>query len=204
MNVKEFDVLSLRRTESSAVNPAFVQRWSPRAFSGEGISQAQVEALLEAARWAPSCFNAQPWRFIYAVRDDDAWPTLLSLLVEPNQAWAKSASALMVVISRNRFEHNDNPALTNNFDAGAAWMSLALQASYMGLAAHGMRGFDIDAAREKLAIPEVYDIDAMLAVGHPGEVASLPEPYQERETPSPRIPLSQIAMSGRFQTEEPK
>ncbi len=201
MKVSDIDTKTLRATEVEQVNDLFVERWSPRAFSGEPINTSELEALLEAARWAPSCFNAQPWRFMYALRDTEEFDTLLGLLAETNQAWARQSAVLMVVISRNRFEHNDKDGLTNNFDAGAAWMSLALQAHLLGLAAHGMRGFDLDAAREQLGIPSVFDIDAMLAVGHLGDISSLPEAYQERETPSGRKPLDEIAMIGRYQEQ---
>ncbi|MCB1644767.1 MAG: nitroreductase family protein [Pseudomonadales bacterium] len=198
MNVSDIDVRSVRTTTTSELHPLFLERWSPRAFAPRPISEEAVDALLEAARWAPSCFNAQPWRFIYAHRDTAEFARLLGLLAETNRVWAQHSSLLMVVISRNQFEHNDSPALTNSFDAGAAWMSLALQARHMGLAAHGMRGFDIDTTRVQLSIPALYDIEAMVAVGHPGDIATLPESYQARETPSGRRPLAEIAMTGTF------
>ena len=169
-------------------------------MAGTPISQDEDDllALLEAARWAPSCFNAQPWRFLYAHRDTLEWPLFFHALMEINQAWAKNAGVLLAVLSRTEFEHNGNPAATHGFDAGTAWMSLALQASEMGLATHGMFGFNPQTARHSLQIPDPYAINAFIAVGHPGEIDSLPAPYREKETPSGRKPLSAIACCGVF------
>ena len=185
-------------TESTTPDERFLRRWSPRALAGAPVSEATLMTLFEAARWAPSCFNAQPWRFSYVLRDSPAWAVALDTLVEANQAWARQAGALIAVISRTRYEHNDKEADTHSFDAGAAWMSLALQADAMGLATHGMRGFDMAAARAAWKVPEVYQLPALIAVGYPGAVEDLPDTYRDREVPSPRKALTEIVFADNF------
>lgn len=180
------------------VEPLFVHRWSPRAMSGEPITVAELMRLFEAARWAPSSYNAQPWRFLWARRDTPHWPTLFGLLGEANRVWAQRAAALVVVVSRKLFEHNGQPARTYAFDAGAAWENLALQGSAMGLVVHGMQGFDYERARTELRVPAEFDVQAAIAVGRPGRVEDLPEPLRDREKPSPRKPVADIALEGGF------
>lgn len=203
MNVSSIDALSARSEETSpTISEQFLQRWSPRALSGQAVKEAQINSLIEAARWAPSCFNAQPWRFAVARAGTEEFDRLLETLVDANQAWAKNAGALIAIISRTQYERNDAPAPTHSFDTGAAWMSVALQAQAMGLATHGMQGFDQDSARSVLAVPEVYDLPALIAIGYPGEVSSLPEDYQARETPSDRKLLAEILFNGNFEALE--
>jgi nitroreductase len=201
MTVLDVDAVAVREVEATRftdLHPQFPARWSPRALAPEPITVAQMETLLEAARWAPSCYNEQPWRFAYALRGDDRWQVFFDVLVEGNQAWAANAGALVAIAARRDFERNGEPNPAYAFDTGAAWMSLALQASHMGLVAHGMLGFNRDAAREKLALPNAYDLCAMVAVGPPGDKRALPEALQERETPSPRKPLGETAFRGGF------
>ena len=203
MNVNEIDAASVRADDAApAIAPMFLTRWSPRAMAGQPLSTAELNALIEAARWAPSCFNAQPWRFACSVPGTPGFDELFATLVEGNQAWAAGAGALIAVVSRTRYERNDNPAATHSFDTGAAWMSLALQAQHMGLVAHGMQGFDAQAARQLLNVPDVYDLPAIIAVGHPGEVENLPEAYREREVPSQRKALDEILFTDNFRDLE--
>ena len=199
MNVAEIDLLSYRTPGTSALDGQFIRRWSPRAYSSEVVEQSQLETLFEAARWAPSCFNAQPWHFLYAHRDTPAWPLFFETLVEANQSWACRAGVLIAVLSRRRYERNDKPAPTHEFDAGAAWMCLALQADSLGLAAHGMQGFDADAARVSLKVPEVFHINAMVAVGKPGSAMVLSESQREREIPSDRKSTREFITEGAFE-----
>ena len=184
------------RKADHPIDPWFLDRWSPRAMSGEPISQPEVMTLLEAARWAPSSFNNQPWRILYARRDTAHWQTFLDLLVEANRGWCGKAAALLLFVSRTTFEHNNKPSVTHSFDCGAAWENLALQGTRMGLVVHGMQGFDYDRARTALQIPDGYQVEAMVAVGKPGDPAELPEKLRERETPNDRRPLSQTACEG--------
>ena len=172
------------------------RRWSPRAMSGEALGDDEIETLFEAARWAPSCFNEQPWRFLFARRDGPHWRDFFELLAEGNRRWAGNAALLVVVVSRRTFEHREAASRTHSFDTGAAWQCLALQGSALGLVVHGMAGFDHEAARSKLAIPGNYRVEAMIAAGRPGRVEDLDERLRARERPSERKPSSAIAFEG--------
>lgn len=180
------------------VEKIFLNRWSPRALTPKPLDQKTLMTLFEAARWAPSSYNAQQWRFIYANRETPEWQTLFNLMGEFNQSWAKNASTLVVIISRKNFEYNNKPSITHSFDTGSAWMSLALQASMLGLVAHGMEGFDYEKARKDLKVPDDYSVEAMCAIGIPGNVKDLPKDLQEREFPSNRKPLKEIVFEGKF------
>jgi nitroreductase len=188
-----------RRPETEyAVDELFLDRWSPRAMSGEAVSDEELMTLFEAARWAPSSYNNQPWRILYARRDTEHWPTFLGLLVEGNRHWAADASALLLFVSKETFDFNGKPYPTHSFDTGAAWENLALQATMLGLVTHGMQGFDYERARAELNIPEGFRVEAMIAVGRPGDPSKLPEPLSQREAPSGRKPLSEITCEGAF------
>jgi len=191
------------RNPEYPVDPLFPNRWSPRALSGAHVERETLMTLFEAARWAPSCFNLQPWRFVYALRGSDAWPRLHSILTPKNRIWCANAGALIVIASRNTFEHNGKPALTHSFDAGAAWMSMALQANMLGLIAHGMAGFDYGKAGEIVGLPDGYSVEAMCAIGHPGDPAALPEDMRAGEKPNGRKPVAETAFEGRFPAPEP-
>ena len=180
------------------INPLILNRWSPRAMSGEEIPDADLMRLFEAARWAPSSYNGQPWRFIYAKRNTELWDRLFNLMVDFNKSWAKNAAVLLVIISRKNFESNEQPSVTHQFDTGAAWENLALQGEAQGLVTHGMQGFDYEKARKDLSIPEGYDVMAMVAIGKPAPKEILPSEIQQREQPSDRKPLSEIIMEGYF------
>ncbi|MCI0453552.1 MAG: nitroreductase family protein [Candidatus Dadabacteria bacterium] len=195
--INEINIREYRKPEYE-VDEIFLKRWSPRAMSGEDISHDELMSLFEAAKWAPSSFNNQPWRFLYARRDTDDWELFFNLLVEGNKIWAKNASALIVIISKKTFDQSGNPSRTHSFDAGASWQNLALQGSLKGLVVHGMQGFDYDKARELLNIPEEYEVEAMVAVGKPGKKEELPERLQQREIPSGRKKISEIVLEGRF------
>src|SRR3979490_2365787 len=135
------------RRSDYPIDPLFLDRWSPRAMSGEEITETELLTLFEAARWAPSSYNGQPWRILYARRDTGHWTLFFNLLVEINQTWAKNAAALAVLISKETFDHNGEPAITHSFDTGAAWANLALQGTLNGLVIHGMQGFDYGKAK---------------------------------------------------------
>ncbi len=186
------------RIPGHEVNELFLKRWSPRAMSGEGLSEEHLMSLFEAARWAPSSYNNQPWRFIYAKRETKQWNALFSLLGDFNKMWAKNAAVLVVVVSKKVFDHNGKPSRTHAFDAGAAWENLALQGSIMGLAIHAMEGFDYDKARHVLKIPDEYEIQAMVAIGKPGKKDVLSPDLQAREVPSQRKPPSEFISEGTF------
>lgn len=185
------------RSTTYDVDPLILGRWSPRAFDGSSITEEQALTLFDAARWAPSAYNYQPWRFLYAQRDDAVWGEFLDLLVPFNAAWAKEAAALIFVLSDTLFAPDDGKdaraATTNSFDAGAAWAFLALQASRLGLHSHAMAGFDEEKARGYFDLPPRYRIEAAVAVGRIADKSRLPEPLQAREFPSNRLPLDVLA-----------
>jgi len=180
------------------IDSLFLDRWSPRAMSGEPITEEELFTLFEAARWAPSSFNNQPWRILYARRETAHWPIFFDLLVEFNQTWAKNAAALAVFISKKTFDHNGEPAATHSYDTGAAWENLALQATLKGFVVHGMQGFDYDKARSALNIPEGFTVEAMAVIGKPGRKEDLPARLQEREAPSDRRKLTETAFEGPY------
>jgi nitroreductase len=190
------------RTADHPIDELFLTRWSPRAFTGEAIPQATLDTIFEAARWAPSSYNSQPWRFLYARRDTPHWEKFLGLLNEFNQSWAKAAAALVIVVSRSTMlppgADKEIPSHSHSFDAGAAWAQLALQATRSGWHAHAMVGFDRDRAFAVLAVPEGYRVEAAIAIGRLGPKTLLPEALAAREVPSPRKPLADIAFEGGF------
>jgi nitroreductase len=180
------------------IEPFFADRWSPRSFLTDPIPEEDLKIIFEAARWAPSSFNNQPWRFLYARRGTEYWPTFFDLLVEQNKGWAKNAPVLVLVISNTQFDHNGKPSPTHSFDAGAAWQNLALQAWLKGYATHGMQGFDYDAARKVLEIPKEFKVEAMIVLGKEGPKEDLPPDVQEREKPNQRRPLKETVVEGKF------
>ena len=160
------------------------KRWSPRAFdASKPVSQAQIIALLEAARWAPSCFGDQPWRFLVWNKnvDAEAWQHAFDCLAPSNQTWVKAAPILMLTCADTLFGHNQQPNRWGQHDTGAAAENLCLQASSMGLAVHQMGGFNADLTREKFNIPTQYTPMAMLAVGYEGDANNLPDELKTRE-----------------------
>lgn len=201
MNYNDLEyVKNIRKTEND-ISPVLLKRWSPRSMRGEAMGSGELMSLFEAAKWAPSSFNEQPWRFLYAVKDSDSWKTFFDLMGEFNQTWTKNAAALVLVISRNNFTHNDNPNANHSFDAGSAWQNLALEASERGLVAHAMAGFDAAKARVDLKVPDTYSIDAMIAIGKPGKKEDLPEAMQAGEVPSSRKQIAEIVKEGVFSFE---
>lgn len=186
------------RSAEHPILPLFIERWSPRAFDARQIDDATLLSVFEAARWSPSAFNYQPWRFAYAKNGDANWDAFLGALVPFNQSWAGSASALIYIISDTIMEAygERKPSHSHSFDAGAAWMALALQAHSMGLITHGMTGVDFEAAAKVVNLPEGFRVEAAIALGYPGDAAELPEQMREREVPSGRKPLSEIMFSG--------
>jgi len=184
------------RKSTYPINPLILKRWSPRSMTGEDLDNEEIMSLFEAARWAPSSYNNQPWRFIYAKRNTEHWDRLFNLLADGNRIWAKNSALLVVVISRKNFEYNEKPARTHQFDAGAAWENLALEAFSRGIVAHGMQGFDYDNARINLEIPPNFEVMAMIAIGKKGHRVSLSTELQEKEKLSDRKPLKDIVMEG--------
>lgn len=186
------------RTPDHSILPLFLDRWSPRAFDPRPIDDESLMTLFEAARWAPSSFNSQPWRFAYAKREDACWEDFLGALIPFNQSWVQNASALVYVLSDTKMDQKGErvPSHSHSFDVGAAWMALALQATAMGLIAHGMTGVDFEAARKVVNAPDEFRVEAAIAIGYQGDKALLPEALQQREVKSGRRPLSETVFNG--------
>jgi nitroreductase len=189
------------RQPDRPVDTLFLDRWSPRAFDGSDMPEEDLLTLFEAARWAPSAFNSQPWRFLYARRGDENWQGFLGLLIPWNQSWAHSASALVYILSdtlpfTDRKTGEPQPSTTHSFDAGAAWACLALQATKMGYFAHGMSGLQYELARSELRIPERFALNAACAIGRIGDPAQLDEKMRAREFPSGRNRVAEFAFKG--------
>jgi len=182
------------RTPEAEVDSMFLDRWSPRAFVDEPIPEHQIRSLFEAARWAPSCYNEQPWLFVYAVSRDDR-ERFATALVEKNRLWASRAPLLIFVLARRNFAATGKPNRHSAFDAGAAWMAFALQARKLGLFAHGMAGFDQEKAYDILGVPrEEFEVMAAVAVGRRGDGSHLPEDLAAKEAPNTRKPLAEVAL----------
>jgi nitroreductase len=176
------------------VDGMFTDRWSPRAFSSDPLTERDVHALFEAARWAPSCYNEQPWQFVYADTPRER-ERLAECLVPKNRTWAIRAPLLMFLLARRRFERTGKENRHAPHDAGAAWMALALQARKLGLYAHAMAGFNPDAAYALLGVArDEVDILTAIAVGRLGDPAGLPEDLRAMETPNGRKPHAEVAL----------
>jgi nitroreductase len=180
------------------VDPFILYRWSPRAMTGKEIKDSDLFSLFEAAHYAPSSYNNQPWRFLYAKRNTPAWNLFFDLMIDFNKGWTKNAAVLVVVISKKTFEHNGKPARTHSFDTGAAWMALALQGASKGYVVHGMEGFDYEKAYRTLNIPDDYQVEAMIAIGERAEKTTLSPELQQKEAPALRRPLKEVLMEGTF------
>lgn len=179
------------RQSLPGVDPQFTHRWSPRAMQRTAIPQDDLAAIFEAARWSPSCFNDQPWRFYTST--DSTFDTYLNLLNASNQTWAKNAAVLGFIISRQHFRHNGKPNVHADFDAGAGWMALTLQAHHLGYHTHGMAGVNYDAVYEYLGLErEKFRVICGFALGLRGDPATLTQEQQAKETPSGRVPLNEI------------
>ncbi len=189
---------SEKRKADHPIESLILDRWSPRAMSGENIEPNELMRLFEAARWAPSSFNAQQWRALYARRESEHWPAFFNLLVEANQAWARNAAALVVFISRKNFEYNNEQSITHSYDCGAAWENFALQGFRQGLVVHGMQGFDYERARTELKIPDQFQVEAIAAVGKPGDPSTLPDKLRAKESPNDRRKLNESICEGPF------
>lgn len=184
------------RNPDYPILPVFLERWSPRSYEEREIPEDVLFSLFEAARWAPSANNLQPWQFIIARTPADK-EKFLSFLYEGNARWCKHASAFALLLS-SKVKPDGSANGNHAFDAGTSWGYLALEAVNQGLAAHAMAGFDAVKARETLNIPEEYALHCVISIGYRGSPSQLPEELQEREQPSGRRPLAESLHEGRF------
>jgi nitroreductase len=186
------------RRADHPIAPEFLDRWSGRAMSGEDVDREKLMTMFEAARWAPSSSNIQPWRMLYALRSTPQWPTFFDLLSDGNKAWVHNAAALVLFVSKNTIDRTGKRAVTHSFDTGAAWAYFALQGSMLGYVVHGMQGFDYARAQSVLGIPGGFSVEAMIAVGLPGKREALPPALQEREQPNDRRKLAETICEGKW------
>jgi nitroreductase len=196
LTASEVSKMKFAQPSTDGVLPVILERWSPRAFDDRDVSQADLRRIFEAARWAPSSYNEQPWRFFVGRRNSQTYKKIHATLVPSNQAWAQSAPVLILGVAKTRFGHNDSP---NNYalhDLGAADGFITLQAASMGIATHQMAGFDQAKAREAFAIPEIYAIGSVMALGYQGDPSTLGEQHQAQEqSPRSRKALGEIVLS---------
>lgn len=195
------DALALRQSHTDhAISDLFLQRWSPRAFLPTTMPADDLQRMLEAARWAPSAYNIQPWRFFYALRGDTHWETFLDLLDPFNSQWARNASALVFIASNSCVPATpssaEKPSGTHSFDTGAAWAHLALQATMLGYQAHAMAGIHSAAAHQHLQLPAQFQLHIAVAIGKQAPAHTLPVELQNREQPSSRLPHDELAFAG--------
>ncbi|MFD2762103.1 nitroreductase family protein [Lentibacillus juripiscarius] len=183
------DIQQFRQADHD-IDSIYVKRWSPRSFLEKEVPEDVLLRVFEAARWAPSAMNIQPWRFIIARTQEDK-EKFHSFIMDGNRKWCEKAPVLALLIS-------DKQSNTHAFDTGAAWGYLSLQAAKEGLITHGMGGFYKDKARELLNIPDEFDIQALVAIGYQGEKEALDEQLQAREKPSDRRPVQESVMEGTF------
>jgi nitroreductase len=186
------------RKADHEIEALLLDRWSPRAMSGGEISHEELMRLFEAARWAPSSFNARIRALAVAARNIGRRSSIYS---STRTKPGKNAAVLVVFISRKKFEHDEDPSITHSYDAGAAWENFALQGFHQGLVVHGMEGLDYERARKELRIPDEFQVEAMAAVGKPGSKELLPEKLQARETPNDRRKVSESVFEGPFKSQ---
>ena len=185
------------RIASADVDPLFINRWSPRSFSDEPLTDAEIASLFEGARWSPSSFNRQPWLFVYQTDGPDH-KVFESILMPGNQLWANKAPLIGFIFAETKTQEGRRPR-TSQFDAGAAWMALALSARTLGIYTHGMAGIDYDSVHEKLGVSdEFYTAMCGFVAGRIGTREALPEEWRKRESPNDRKPIREIAHRGIF------
>lgn len=193
------DIVTEHRSPRYDIAPLILNRWSARAMSGETIPEADFLPLFEAARWAASSRNNQPWRYRYATRTSDNWDAFFDLLSDGNQRWANRAALLVVVLSHTTYEGTAESIRNHSFETGGSWMALALEGIRRGFVVHPMQGFDEKAAREILHVPSELRVEIMTAIGVPGNRAELAERDRTREHPTQRKPLEEIVAPGSFE-----
>jgi len=187
------------------VHDFIAERWSPRAFSDKPVAPDVLVSLFEAARWAPSSSNEQPWTYIVATKEDaEDFAKLVSVLVPSNVTWAQQAPVLALAVAELSFAKNGTPNRNAQYDVGAAGAWLTVEATSRGLFVHQMAGYDHDKAREVFAIPAGWEPIAAMAIGYPGDPESLPQPLRDREVaPRTRKPISEFVMSGSWGKKAP-
>jgi nitroreductase len=194
------------RVAHHPILPLILERWSSRAYDFSApVRREELAVLFEAARWAPSSFNIQPWRFVFALRGNAGWEPMLDLLIPFNQSWAAAAGALICICSEvdvpTKTPGERQPSYSHSFDAGAAWAMLAIQASSVGLGTHAMTGFDVERAKRVLQLPHNVRPETIVAVGRAGVRDNLPEALRERDVPSSRQQIETFVFEHTYGTD---
>lgn len=191
--------MNIEATRKSAhkIDPIHLERWSSRKFSNQPVESDKLHSIFEAARWAPSASNWQPWHFVYAQEEEDL-KKFHSFINDSNVEWCHRAPVLVAVVSKVTRNDKGDPNPFHSFDTGTAWGYLSLEAHRQGLLTHGMGGFDREKAKEVLNIPEEYVVEAMIAIGYYDEEVELSERNEEREIPSDRYELEDFLFEGSF------
>jgi nitroreductase len=198
MTLSASEVNELKQAPAQAnVLPVFLHRWSPRSFADRDVSLTDLKTIFEAARWAASSYNEQPWRFLVGARGSETYQKIFSSLVEFNQLWAKTAPVLILGVARTRFSHNESANAVAQYDLGAAGITICYQASALGLFTHQMAGYDRDIARKAFGIPEEFIFGSVMALGYLGEPAALTSEQMlaQEIAPRQRKPLGEIVFS---------
>ena len=198
MTLSATEVNELKRASApGSILPVIRHRWSPRSFADRDVSPADLRTVFEAARWAASSYNEQPWRFFVGRRNSETYTKILSVLTEFNQRWARTAPVLILDAARTKFSHNGAANRVALYDVGAAAATLCYQAAALGLYTHQMAGFDVDAARKAFALPDEYIFGAAIALGYQGEPAALnnEQMLAQETSPRQRKPLSEFVLS---------
>jgi nitroreductase len=176
-------------------------RWSPRAFSNEPIEEEKISSLLEAAKWAPSCYNEQPWNFILFKKENpEEFNKILNVLSPGNRLWAQNAPLIMLSVAKMNFERNNNFNRYSLYDVGSAVTNLTMQATSMGLYVHQMAGFDSEKAQQLFKIPDGYKPVSAIAIGYYGSIENLPDEFKKSESANrKRKPVSDFAFYGTWE-----
>jgi nitroreductase len=196
MTAVEVEQMKHAHSEKSII-PQILNRWSPRSFSDRPVRPEDLATVFEAAHWAASSYNEQPWRFLVGARGSDTYQKIFSSLIELNQAWAKMAPVLILGAAKTTFSHNNAPNAVALYDLGAAAATLCYQATALGLHTHQMGGFDRDIARKAFNIPDEFLIGAVIALGYQGDPSVLTVPFmiQQETSPRTRKPLGEVVLS---------
>jgi nitroreductase len=198
MTLSALEVNQLKQAPAvDGVLPVVLARWSPRSFADRDVSPADLKKVFEAARWAASSYNEQPWRFLVGLRNTSTYNKIFSTLIGFNQGWAAAAPVLILGVASSKFSHNGSPNAYALYDLGAASAFLCLQAASLGLTTHSMAGYDHDAARQVLEIPDSFVLGAVIALGYQGEPSALAhqELIAQETSPRTRKPLSEFVLS---------
>lgn len=186
------------------IQSSLQERWSPRAFANKPVETEKIQSVFEAARWAASAFNEQPWRFLVGTNNDETYKNILLTLIEWNQQWAQQAPVLVLNVAKRTFSHNGVNSVTFKYDLGQSVANMAIEIVHQGLISHQMSGFDPEKARELFNIPDDFQAISVIAIGYYGDIAKLPADFAEIESkPRTRKKFNELVFSDTFGNASP-